>query len=120
MNYEDAKKLLLSISDPVERLELVMEYGKLLSPIPETAVCTEISGCMSLVKICRKDNEFYGMADSSLVRGIVSIIISMVDGKTPAEIKKMDIYKEFMELDINLGAGRMNGVNSILGFLNNL
>lgn len=120
MKYLDIKNILLSISDPVEKLEMVMDFGKNLNPIPPTAKCVEISGCVSMVKICRQDNNFYGFADASLVRGIVAIIISMVDEKTPDEIKKINMRQEFTQLNINLGAGRMNGLNSILGFLENL
>ncbi|MBN1325095.1 MAG: SufE family protein [Alphaproteobacteria bacterium] len=120
MNYSEIKNILISISDPVEKLEMVMDFGKRLSDVPQGSECTEISGCMSFVKICRIGNKFYGIADSLMVRGIVFIIISMVDGKSPEEIKKINTSKEFMELNINLGAGRMNGINSILGFLDNL
>ena len=120
MNYTEIKSLLLSMADPVEKLEMVMDLGKQIPAVPDTAPCTEISGCASRVQICRQGNNFYGWADSALVRGIVAIIISAIDGKTPVEIKKIDLRAEFASLDINLGAGRMNGVNSILGFLENL
>lgn len=120
MNYIEIKNILENINDPVEKLEMVMDFGKNLKPSPENVQCKEITGCMSLVKICRDGNNFYGFADSSLVRGVVAIILSMVDGKTPEQIRKLNIRKEFESLNISLGAGRMNGVNSILGFLENL
>ena len=60
------------------------------------------------------------MADSALVRGIVAIIVAMVDGKTSDEIKNMDLGGEFEGLNLNLGAGRLNGVNSMIRFLQNL
>ena len=120
MNYQDMKTALLLVDDPVARLELVMEFGAGLSPVPDGAMCTEINGCASFVEICRQGNNFYGRADSALVRGIVAILISMVDGKTPQEIKQMDIAGEFAALNINLGAGRLNGLNSMIRFLQNL
>ena len=120
MDYKEIKNILLSISDPVEKLEMVMDLGKTLADIPDCANCTEISGCASLVKICHSGAQFYGWADSALVRGIVAIIITMVDNKTPNEIKEMDLRQEFASLNINLGAGRMNGVNSVISFLQNL
>lgn len=120
MNYLEIKNLLMSLSDPVEKLELVMDFGKKLKPVPDTAKCVEISGCMSLVKICFEDDKFYGWADSVLVRGIVSIILLMIDGKTIEQIKEMNMYDEFMNLNLELGAGRLNGINSILGFFRSL
>ena len=120
MNYSEIKNILSLISDPIEKLEMVMEFGKQIKDIPQSAQCTEISGCASFVKICRENNRFYGYADSVMVRGIVAIITAMVDGKSADDIKQINIRDEFAGLGLNLGAGRMNGVNSILGFLENL
>lgn len=120
MNYEDIKKLLLSVIDPVVRLEMVMDLGAHLGAVPDDALCSEITGCASHVEICRIGNRFYGVADSAIVRGIVAIMISMVDGKSPNEIRQMDLWGMFRALDINIGAGRLNGVNSIIRFLQNL
>jgi sulfur transfer protein SufE len=44
----------------------------------------------------------------------------MVDGKTPEQIKKMDLLADFQSMDLNLGAGRLNGLNSMIRFLQNL
>ncbi|MDR2412647.1 MAG: SufE family protein [Rickettsiales bacterium] len=120
MKYEEIKLLLMSVSDPVERLEAVMDLGRQLAEVPQAAVCADIFGCASRVQICRNGNRFYGTADSALVRGIVAIIISLVDGKTSDDIKRLDLRAEFGSLGLNLGAGRMNGVNSMISFLENL
>lgn len=120
MTYDDIKRMITMVKDPVMRLEMVMDFGKNLVPVPDGADCTEIVGCASFVQICRFENRLYGCADSALVRGIVAIIIAMVDGKNVDEIKKMDIAGEFASLDLNLGAGRQNGVNSVIRFLQNL
>ena len=97
-----------------------MELGKELTSVPDGAQCTEILGCTSFVQICRNENNFYGVADSAIVRGILYIILSMVDGKTAQEIRHMDLEKMFSELKINIGAARLNGVNSMIRFLKNL
>jgi len=120
MTYNEIKQLLSVVNDPVEKLEMVMDLGAHIAPVPDNAICNEITGCASRVEICRQDNHFYGRADSALVRGIVAIVVSMVDGKSPAEIQQMDLLGMFMNLNINLGAGRLNGVNSMIRFLKNL
>ena len=120
MTYQDMKNALMMVDDPVMRLELVMEFAANLLPVPDDAVCTEITGCASVVEICRRGNNFYGRADSALVRGVVAILVAMVDGKTPQQIKNIDISTEFASLKLNLGAGRLNGVNSMVRFLHNL
>ena len=118
--YQDMKKMLEMVDDPAIRLEMVMDFGKQLSPVPSGALCTEILGCASFVKICRIGNRFFGVADSAIVRGIVAILVAMVDGKTSDEIKKLDMENEFASLNLNLGAGRLNGVNSMISFFQNL
>lgn len=120
MTFAEIKNILGTIENPVEKLEMVMDFGRMLEAVPEGAVCTEIQGCASRVEICVLKNRFYAVADSALVRGIVAILIAMVDGKSPQEIKQMDIAGEFSALDINLGAGRLNGLNSMIRFLQNL
>ena len=120
MTYDEMHNILMSIDDPVLKLETVMDFGSHLSDVPVTAICSEIHGCASHVEICRDGTHFYGRADSALVRGIVAIVIAMVDGKTPAEIRSMGIIQRFAALNINLGAGRINGLNSIVRFLENL
>lgn len=120
MKYDEIKNLLLSVPDPVMRLEMVMEFGAALPPVPSDAVCSEITGCASRVSICVRGNNFFATADSALVRGVVAIIIAMVDGCDPTQIREMDLEGEFASLNLNLGAGRMNGVHSMIRFLKNL
>lgn len=120
MTYAEIKSALGMVQSPLEKLEFVMDLGRSLEQVPESAKCYEIKGCASFVQICRDENRFFGMADSALVRGIVAIIVAMVDGKTSDEIKNMDLGGEFEGLNLNLGAGRLNGVNSMIRFLQNL
>ena len=120
MNYEQIKKSLSLIQDPIDKLDMVIELGKNLPKVPKSAVCTEIMGCASFVQICRDGTKFYGTADSVMVRGIVAIILSMVDGKSIKEIKNLDIMAEFQSLDLNFGAARLNGIQSMISFFKNL
>ena len=120
MTYDEIKNALSLVQDPLEKLEMVMDIGKNLMPVPDNAVCSEIQGCASLVKICKLNNQFYGVADSAMVRGIVAIILSMVDGKSVPEIKKMDLMTEFNSLNLNFGAARLNGIQSMISFFHNL
>ena len=120
MKYSEIKNMLDMVTDPVMKLEMVMDLGRNLALVPNGAVCTEITGCASHVEICRVGNNFYGVADSALVRGIVAIILSMVDGHSADEIKNMPLDAMFSDLNLNIGAGRLNGVNSMIRFLKNL
>ena len=120
MTFDEIKNNLSLIADPIEKLEYVMELGKSLSNVPNGATCHEILGCTSFVQICESNGRFYGVADSVMVRGIVAIILSMVDGKSVSEIKKIDLLSEFNRLNLNFGAGRLNGIQSVISFFKNL
>lgn len=120
MTFVEIKNNLSLIENPVEKLEYVMGLGKNLLPVPENAKCHEILGCASFVQICEHDGHFYGVADSAMVRGIVAIILSLIDGKNVREIKKMDLKAEFDALNLNFGAARLNGINSMISFFKNL
>ncbi len=120
MTYDEIKNALNLIENPIEKLEMVMDIGKNLSDIPNNAKCTEILGCASFVQICEKDGRFYGMADSMMVRGIVAIFLALVDGKSVDEIRKMDLLAEFNSLNLNFGASRINGIESMVNFFKNL
>ena len=120
MTYDEIKKSLSLLDDESDKLEFVMDIGKSLDPVPENAKCNEILGCASFVQICEKDGRFYGTADSMMVRGIVAMILSMVDGKSQEEIKKLDLLQEFNSLNLHFGASRLNGIQSMISFFHNL
>ncbi len=121
MSYDEMKKLLMLVENPADKLEMLMDIGAHVAPVPQGAQCFDIAGCVSWAQICIADNnKFYGRADSAIVRGVVAVLTAMVDGRTLDEIREMDIAGEFESLGLQLGAGRLNGVNSMIRFLKNL
>ena len=105
MTYAEIKSALGMVQSPLEKLEFVMDLGRSLEQVPESAKCYEIKGCASFVQICRDENRFFGMADSALVRGIVAIIIAMVDGKTSDEIISIPMFGKINSLNASVSAG---------------
>ncbi len=120
MTYDEMKSALGMVDGAAEKLEMLMDIGAQMERVPDGAQCHEISGCASRAEICILGTRFYGRADSAIVRGIVAILVAMVDGHSAVDIKNMDIAGEFASLGLNLGAGRLNGINSMIRFLQNL
>ncbi len=121
MTYDEIKKSLAMVENPADRLEMLMDIGAHMGEIPSDAVCHDIAGCASWAQICiAPGNRFFGRADAAIVRGIVAVLTAMVDGKTSSQIREMDIAGEFNSLQLNLGAGRLNGLQSMIRFLKNL
>jgi len=113
MQYDEIKSLLLSIDDPVLKLETLMDIGKTLSPIPEEKTGIEVKGCASRVEIYRsEDGQFYGTADSALVRGIVAILLAMKAAYAD--------FSELPALGLNLGAARLTGASAMIEYLKSI
>lgn len=120
MRYDEMKQALDMVPGPLEKLEMLMDFGVHMPSVPSSATCYDIVGCASHAEICRDGNRFYGRADSAIVRGIVALVTARVDGMTPEKIKKTDLRGEIAGLNLNLGAGRLNGLESMIRFLQNL
>lgn len=111
--FNEIKSLINETIDPVLKLELVMDFGNNLLPIPDGKIGTEIKGCSSKVFIYQDpDKKLYANADSKLVSGIVYILLTM---------KQENIgFDEFAKLNLNLGSSRLTGTASMIAYLSNL
>ena len=113
MTYSEIKSLLLSIDDPVLKLETLMDLGRELRPIPDGRAGDEIKGCASRVEVWRSpDGGIFCNADSALVRGIAAVLIAMKNAGAD--------FSEFQSLGLNLGAARITGSRAMIDYLNNM
>jgi sulfur transfer protein SufE len=113
MTYSEIKSLLLGISDPVMRLEAVMDIGRQLPPIPRGKKGVEIKGCSSHVEIWRDNRgRLHGSTDSALVRGIAAVLVSMKEAGADLD--------DFPKLGLGLGAARLNGAASMIEYLRSI
>lgn len=78
-----------------------------------------VSGCQSQVWVDAdyRDGRLYFRADSDtvLTKGIIALILQVVDGRTPEEIVGTDLYV-FREtgMESNLSPARSDGLNAII------
>ena len=78
----------------LDKYEYLIELGKALEPYPEGEKTEEklIKGCQSRVWLDYelKDGKLYFRADSDAIitKGIISLLISVYSGRTPAEIAR--------------------------------
>ncbi|MBU2022205.1 MAG: SufE family protein, partial [Gammaproteobacteria bacterium] len=63
---------------------------------------------------------FKADSDAKLMRGVLVAILSLVEGKTLADIQQMDLKAELAELNLSsyLTSSRTNGVLAILNKIN--
>ncbi len=113
------------LGDWDQRYAYLAELGEKLPPMPEEFKTEEnrVKGCMSTVHIhAWRDPEhperihFYGDCDTSTIKGVLALLIQLVDGKTLEEIEQLDVDEFFEKLDLaeHLSPNRHVGIYSIV------
>lgn len=125
MSLEESKQEIIetfSIYDEwLDKYEYLIELGKNLQPYPEEKKTDEhlIKGCQSRVWLDaeERDGKLFFCADSDAIitKGIISLLISVYSGRTPAEIGADDFsFVEQIGLRENLSPTRANGLVSMI------
>lgn len=112
---------LKKIEDGTKKFSRIIELGKKLEDYPESHKTEEnlVKGCTSVTYIFgKKESEqmhFWGDSNSSLVKGLLALVIEGCNGKSPEEIIGIDTeFIKAMGLSETLSASRANGfINSI-------
>ena len=92
-----------------DRYRYVIELGRMLEPMPEAEHSLEnkVNGCVSQVwlskKLERNGNgavlKYLGDSDAHIVRGLISILLTLYSGRTPQEILAVqsDLVRDSLE-----------------------
>jgi cysteine desulfuration protein SufE len=114
------------LDDWDERYRYLIELGRLMEKLPEDAYTDEnkVRGCASQVWLTtRLDHteagprlRLAGDSDAHIVRGLVALLISLYNGKSPADAVATDAQDVFraLELEQHLTPQRSNGVRSMV------
>lgn len=110
-----------------DRYRYVIELGRMLAPLPdeEHSAANKVQGCASQVWLSRRLEpgnageqvlRFLGDSDAHIVRGLIAILLSLMDGKTAREILATDAIAVFDELGFaeHLTPQRSNGLRSMV------
>ena len=105
----------------LDKYEYLIELGKNLEVFPVELKTDDrlIKGCQSRVWLDSeyKDGKLFFLADSDAVitKGIISLLVSVYSGRTPAEIAADDFsFVETIGLRENLSPTRANGLASMI------
>jgi cysteine desulfuration protein SufE len=113
------------LEDWEDRYRYVIELGRQLPPLPETArtEANKVRGCASQVWLASKGAndgdhplDFAGASDSHIVQGLIAILLAQIGGKTARQILALDISDRFAELGLkeHLTPQRSNGLASMI------
>lgn len=104
-----------------EKYEYLIDLGKKLSPLDEAYKKEEykIKGCQSSVWIHSYEKDglvyFEGDSDAVIVKGLVSMMIMVLSGQTPATIVNADLaFINTIGLSSHLAQTRSNGLRSMI------
>ena len=125
MNINDIQNEIIeefsSFDDWMDRYSLLIEYGNGLEPFPEANKNDNnlIDGCQSKVWFTAEMHDgkvfFHGDSDAILVKGIVALLIHVLNGHTPKEIIDTELYFiDEINLREHLSPTRSNGLNAML------
>ncbi len=107
--------------DWMDKYSLLIEYGNGLEAMPAEDKTDKnlIDGCQSKVWFTAKMQDgkviYQGDSDAILVKGIVALLIRVLNGHTPKEIVDADLYFiDEINLREHLSPTRSNGLNAML------
>jgi len=110
-----------AFDDWLDRYQLLIDFGNELQPMPESDMNEQnlIDGCQSKVWFTAKMQDgvihFTGYSDALLVKGIVALLLRVLNDRTPKEIIEANLYFiDEIGLREHLSPTRSNGVAAML------
>jgi cysteine desulfuration protein SufE len=127
MTIDEIRDNFALLDDWDDRYRYVIELGRMLDPMPEADHSAEnkVQGCVSQVwlsrQIGRSENNqpalnYLGDSDAHIVRGLISILLTLYSGRTPQEILATDALAVFDEFGFrdHLTPQRSNGLRAMV------
>ena len=108
----------LSYLDREERFEWIIDTGKELKTAEDFQDHELVKGCQSKVwlRVWQEENKLrlIGTSDALLVKGIVSLLISIFDNATIEESKAFSFIEWMNTNQVSLSMQRMQGLEGML------
>ena len=113
------------LGDWDQRYAFLVELGEQMPEMPEQYKTEDnkVKGCMSQVWVHAYHDEqhpdlinYYGDCDTSIIKGVLALLIQLTSGRHLEEINQLDVdeFFERLNLDENLSPNRHVGVYAIV------
>jgi cysteine desulfuration protein SufE len=113
------------LGDWDQRYQYLIEMGEQLPPMPEELKTEEnrVKACMSKVWVSAYPDPddaqrvcFHGDCDTSIIKGVLALLIQLASGRRAGEIRQLDVDEIFtrLSLDEHLSPNRHVGVYAIV------
>ena len=112
--------------DADDRYRLLIDLGRELEPMPDALKtdATLVRGCSAAVwvyPVPREDGRLHFLADSNaaITKGIVALILLVVQDRSPDEILATDIEAELARFDLRnqLSSNRTQGIPNMIALV---
>ena len=115
------------LTDWMDRYAYIIDLGNTLPPYPESEKIPAniIEGCQSRVWISAKLNDdktihFDADSDALIVKGIIALLLKVLNDRTPEELLQADLYFiEKIGLKEHLSPTRSNGLLAMVKQIHN-
>jgi len=124
-SLDDIVDIFELLGDWDQRYQYLTELGEKLPAMPAELRTEDnkVRGCMSQVWVCAYRDEdapslvrFHGDCDTSIIKGVLAVLIQLSADKTVEEIEQLDVDELFTRLDLaeHLSPNRHIGVYAIV------
>ena len=122
MTVDELLETFSFFDDWEDKYRFIIDLGKDLDGLPESDKIDDnlIRGCQSQVWLTHTsdaDGLTFSMdSDAHIVRGLIAVVLVIVDGRQASEIKRLDIENVFEQLDLlaHLSVTRGNGLRAMV------
>ena len=105
-----------------QKYRLLMQIGKTLPALPAAQKRDEllVRGCESAAWLCHQQQDgrhYWGFdSDARIIKGVVTLLLSQVNGRTSVELQTTDIAGLYQQLGLaqGLSPSRSNGVAAVI------
>lgn len=122
LSFQDFVEEWEAALDADDRYRALIDFGRGLAPMDAAlkTAATKVPGCSADVWVYPLADgdrlRFQAASNADITRGVVALIVSMVDGKTASEILETPIEAELEALGLkrHLSANRTQGVPNMI------
>ena len=122
MEIEELIERFSFFDDWQERYRYIIDLGMKLPPMDDVHNIEDnkVRGCMSQVWMTHRLEghalHFLADSDSHIVKGLISVLLTLYSGRTSEEVLAVDIERVFQEIGLNqhLSPNRRNGFYSMV------
>ncbi len=115
-----------SLLDSEDRYRLLIDLGRALEPMPDALKtdATKVRGCSASVWVYptqTSDGQLHFLADSNaaITKGVVALVLAVVQDRAPAEIKVIDIAAALAPFNLarELSSNRTQGIPNMIALV---